>query len=140
MKTILITFLIFSYQLFANELQWVDEQIDAIKPPREGISTSEIDSIKNPFLTLEKKKVKSLKEASNSTRTKHSIAKKEIKLLLEAIINQSALINGKWYNLNDKVDKYSISKIDRNMVLLSYKKKHLLLSTKTKNKNLRFKK
>jgi len=140
MKTLFISLLLL-YTLGANELQWVDEQINAIKPPREGISKEKTSAIKNPFTSLSKiqKESDKSKHAFNKNGS-NTLAKKEIKLSLDAIINKSALINGKWYKLNDRIAKYTVSSIDRDIVLLSFKKKTLLLTTKTDNKNLKFKK
>ncbi len=133
MKILLILLLILSYELNADELEWVDEQINAIKPPRNGISKSKIDIIRSPF-NLKKKPVEVILDKDMNV-----VAKKEITLSLHAIINKSAFINEKWYKLNDKIDKYTITSIERTIVLLSFKKKTLLLSIKSKNKNLKFK-
>lgn len=145
MKNILILILILSYQLSADELKWVDEQINAIKPARDGIQKSKINAIKSPFIFLIKKeKTKDTapsKKASNITETSSNVlVKKEIILSLNAIINKSALINEKWYKIHEKVGKYTIISIERGLVILSFKKKKLILSIKTDNKNLKFKK
>ena len=149
MKNLLLAVaLIISLSLSANELQWVDEQIQAIKPPRSGISKSKVNSIKDPFIFLKKeKKVKEGKTARNTTNntkkvvsatSKNSISKKVTSFSLDAIINKSALINGKWYKINTKVGKYTLSSVDKTSVILSYEKKQLLLSTATQNKKLKF--
>lgn len=148
MKTLIITtLLMLSINLVANELKWVDEQIEAIKPPRSGISKAKINTVESPFIFLGKNKkdikskaIRRSAKSSTSSRTKRNkIYKRSKKLVLSAIINQSALINKKWYKLNDKVGKYTLSSISRTSVILSYKKKELLLSTNTKNLNLKFK-
>ena len=150
MKTLIITtLLMLSINLVANELKWVDEQIEAIKPPRSGISKEKINTVQSPFIFLSNKKDKSKATSSSKKRAykasassgtrKNKIYKRSKKLVLSAIINQSALINKKWYKLNDKVGKYTLSSISRTSVILSYKKKELLLSTNTKNSNLKFK-
>ena len=145
--TVLI-FLFSSIVLIANELKWVDEQIEAIKPPRDGISSSKINMVGDPFVFLKKNKDKTKKSklASKSKRSlnksssnSNKVAKKSRVLVLDAIINNSALINGKWYNLKDRVGKYTLSSVDRTDIILSYKKKKLLLTTNSKNKNLKFK-
>ncbi len=146
MKTLPIILLL-SLNIFANELQWVDEQIEAIKPPRDGIRSSRINAVKTPFISLTKdedkkdnaqKKVNKNPSSIALTNTKKVIQKSRA-LSLKAIINSSALINGKWYKLYDKVGKYTLTKVDRTGITLSYKKKKLILSTNTKNKNLKFK-
>ena len=146
MKTLFIP-LILSLSLFANELQWVDKQIQAIKPPREGISKTKINATKSPFIVLKKIPKEKLSSTQNSSKTskltkniKASKTRKKSKiLLLDTIINKSARINGKWYKSNEKIGKYTITNIESRTVTLSYKKKILILSTMSKNKNLNFK-
>ena len=149
MKTLLtLTLLVLSINLVANELKWVDNQIQAIKPPRSGISKVKINTVKSPFIFLNKKEDKS-KARSNSKRRvastsssktrKKKTYKRSKRLVVTAIINNSALINKKWYKLNDKVGKYTLTSISRTEVILSYKKRRLLLSTNTLNPNLKFK-
>jgi len=43
--------LLIAAQLFSNELTWVDEQVEAIKPARIGVSQKEISKIKDPFIS-----------------------------------------------------------------------------------------
>jgi hypothetical protein len=136
-----IIFLLFTINLSSDEVQWVDEQIKAIKPPREGVSDANISRLKDPFIF---KNVSSSKNgvatvAKSSKSLKYKSVKKYRKLILKTIINQSAMINGKWYKINDKVGYYTLSEIKRTSVTLSYKSKKLILSVASKNKNLKFK-
>lgn len=57
-KYLLILTLTMSTSLFANELHWVDTQVEAIKPPRKGMQTQELAGIKDPFVFLVKKEDK----------------------------------------------------------------------------------
>ena len=143
-----LLFFLLSINLLANELQWVDEQIQAIKPPRNAISAAKINAVKNPFIFLNKevKKTNSKVTAVKKLRTTNSKSVKSNKVSkttrsysLDAIINKSALINGKWYKVNNKVGKYMLSRVNTSSVILSYKKKELLLSTRSKTKKLKFK-
>lgn len=154
MKTtfILLLMLFLSHTLLATELDWVDEQIAAIKPPRKGVVVS---GVNNPFVFLNKNKPKDAKKdgatsvASGASTTPKAVieAKKEKKELtsadfaLSAIVNTSAMINGNWYKQNDIVSEYIISEIDRQFVILKNKKgdKTILLSTATKKPTLKFK-
>ncbi len=151
---IAIFFIYISIALCADELSWVDTQIDAIKPPRKGMSTSSLDKIGNPFIFLQKdeeviEKVKNNKTRVNplrSTNTKKSSkpvlrSKKELvkRLKLSAIINKSVLINNRWYNINDKIYDYTISKINKKTIILNMGKKKLVLSTEKSTKNIKFK-
>ena len=146
--TVLIL-LLSSITLFADELEWVDAQIEAIKPPRDGISSSKINAVRDPFIFLKKNKDESKKSKTGSKprsnlkklpSNANKVSKKTKVLVLDAIINNSALINGKWYRPKDRVGKYTLSNVNRTNIILSYKKKKLFLTTDSKNKNLKFKK
>ncbi|MBC8236959.1 MAG: hypothetical protein H8E76_01900 [Helicobacteraceae bacterium] len=152
MKNIpLIVSLFMFTHILANELTWVDEQIQAIKPPRDGISKSKIDMVKDPFIFLNKElKEKTSKKtltANKSIISKKSfsesktnqISKQSTSFSLDAIINKSALINGNWYKLHSKVGKYTLSAVNGTSIILSYKNKDLLLTTRSKTKKLKFK-
>jgi len=139
MKNI-ITILLFllSTQLFAkSELSWVDEQVAAIKPPREGISNQVISKLKSPFIFLHKTKVASQK-ATTSTKIYKRTRRYSSHFRLEAILNKSALINGRWYKEGVKVHGYRLKKVNLRSILLTRGKKEILLTTLSKNKNLKF--
>jgi len=154
MKTLfIVTLLLLTQSLSSSELDWVNEQVDAIKPPRSGVKNSTIARLKNPFIFLHKKgssksskTVKSkgiipngaITSSSNKTALKPKIAKRK-GLNLDAIMNRSALINGRWYKVNDKIGAYTLSSINGTSVVLSNKKKSIMLSTNSKNLNLKFK-
>ncbi len=152
MKTIFILImLLLTINLSSNELAWVDEQVEAIKPPRNGMKSRELSIIKDPFIFLSKNrtnasKKKSTKRSSTPSRAKTAVSsngkkivkKKKGSLRLTTVINTSAMINGKWYRLGDTISGYKVSKIDSTSVLLTKKSKKLLLSTNSKNKNLNF--
>jgi hypothetical protein len=143
MKTLLIVLsLLTANTLFSDELKWVNEQIEAIKPARTGVSDSKVNATTDPFLFLEKKKVSvsgktltSTSKSSSYSRTKKSYKRA---LSLDAIINESAMINGKWYELNDKVGNYTLSSVNKRNVVLQYKSSKILLSTDSKNDKLKF--
>jgi hypothetical protein len=125
----------------ANELAWVDEQVEAIKPPRKA---PKINNISNPFIFLEKNGYKKVAKAKSSkTRVKRkagsSVNSSIGRLYLDAIINSSALINGKWYKKNDKIGSYTIASIDKNFITLKKGGKKMTLSTDSKKQNLKFK-
>ncbi|MDF1877969.1 hypothetical protein JHD47_09095 [Sulfurimonas sp. SAG-AH-194-L11] len=150
MKTIVLTLSILcSSAIFANELSWVDKQVDAIKPARIGIHPSVISKLRDPFIFLEKNKTikkDTTKKAPSKTVVKQNsiaIKKQKIKtvsrvLVLSAIMNNSVMISGDWYKLGDTVNGYKISEVNRNSVLLRKHKKKLLLSTKSNTKKLKF--
>ena len=152
MKALFIIFLLLTLNLSSNELNWVDEQIDAIKPPRKGVSSYTISRLRDPFI-LKKKTIK--KEATSSTEKQKGIVpngiadsssnKTESKTFsrsgfrVSAIMNKTALINGTWYKLNDKVKGYTLSRITTSYVILTKQGKNMLLSTNSNNMNIKFK-
>ncbi len=147
---IIVSFLcLFTLALSSNELAWVDKQIDAIKPPRKGLSNSAVSNLRSPFIFL-KKSDKGVKKASTrprssrvakSSRTtvksKPKAAKKG--LYVDAIMNNSAFIGGTWYKIKDKVQGYTISNITQTSVVLTKNSKNFVLSTRSTNRNLKFK-
>jgi hypothetical protein len=136
--------------LSADELSWVDEQIEAIKPPREGVSNYEISRIKSPFVFLYKQKnLKTKQDKKNKTATRKKVvtnvskntlvkSSHHVGLRLSAIINGSALINGKWYKAGQNVYDYKVADVRLTSVLLIRGNKKLLLSTNDLKRNLKF--
>ena len=137
-----------------NELAWVNQQVEAIKPKRDGINTGLLSRLSDPFIFLDKNKTekkektttqKAVIPSSTSTVTntaaKLETAKKPSykTLTLDAVINQSVLINGEWYKLNDTVRGYTIKSISLKSATLIKNKKELVLTTNTKNSTLKFK-
>ena len=152
MKTFLIlSFFIFTIHISADEVTWINEQIEAIKPPRSGVSSAEINSLKDPFIFLGKNTSKGTSASNKNLATRStgskagSTAKRGSRyrtskaFKLDVIINSSALINSKWYKLNEKINGYTVSEISRNSVLLTNKGKKILLSTKSNILNLKLK-
>ena len=130
--------------LFSNEVEWVDKKIDAIKPPRLGISVSNVNKVEDPFIDYKGKKA--LKKSSKRTYKKKSrkaysskpVYKKIPKFSVDAIINKAAFINRKWHKVGAKIDSFTITDIERTRVELSYKNQTYFLSTEKKNKKLKF--
>jgi len=155
MKTLNITLLLSSLivaTITANELKWVDKQIEAIKPAREGISNKRISSLKDPFIFLIdneiKKKdnskiiIKRKKYTKNNTKPKYYKAKAvqtNIKFKLEAVINKTALINTKWYKIGEKIKTYTLKEVNLHQVVLTKGSSIIVLSTNTQNRTLKFK-
>lgn len=145
---IILLTLLLSNNLFASELNWINEQIEAIKPPRKGVIVA---AIEDPFVFLEKNMSKekdtkktTIKSAALKSNNTTEEPKQEITTVanfdLTAIINSSAMINGNWYKVNDTIKGYNISEINRDNVILKKDKNLILLSTTTTNKQtLKFK-
>ena len=133
----LFSILFIATQLFSNQLAWVDEQIEAIKPARVGISDKEISKIKDPFIFLHKKDSKKIKKTLSATRYKKVLRHRHIYLKLDAILNKSAMINGKWYKEGSYVHGYKLVKVNRKSILLIRKNKKLLLSTVSRSNKIK---
>lgn len=166
MKTILISLFAASTLIYANDqqidLSWVDKQVEAIKPPRDGESNRNISRIKNPFIFLKKNSLKKDEDKDISSKSSRSplIVNTEVKsatsssgsikpkpvvyskgsFVLSAIINNSAMINGKWYKLGDVVNDYKIINVDNKTVTLKNNANTKVLTTASKNSKLKFKK
>ncbi|MCF6310119.1 MAG: hypothetical protein L3J19_06580 [Sulfurimonas sp.] len=152
MKTILIiaTTFFLSGTIYATELSWVDEQIEAIKPARKSVK---IRGINDPFVFLrknkaEKKGMKSGKRRATSSAgtkkasSKSSIVTNKVKASafdLSTIINSTAMINGSWYKKDAKIKGYTVIEVTKTFVILKKGDKKLILSTNIKNPNLKFK-
>ncbi len=139
--------LLLAIGLNANELGWVDKQIEAIKPAREGVSSSVIADLDDPFIFYKKKISKkvykqkarySASKTNNSTSTTYSGTNLS-GFSLKAIMNKSALINGKWYKESEKIGRYNLSAINTTSVVLTRNGKKSLLYMSDKNNNLKFK-
>ncbi len=136
--SLLISLFLLSITLSSDELSWVDEQVEAIKPARSGIDVATISALSDPFISKEEIKAEAVKTSKSSS--KKTYRAKRSRLYLKAIMNNTALINGKWRKLNDKIGSYKISKIAETSVTLTRGSKKITLSTNSRVKNLKFKK
>ena len=157
MKILLLIYILSVSVLLADELSWVDEQVNAIKPNRNGVSNAKISKLRSPFIYLKKNMSKKDLGASSSTakvtadrtttssssrkstRTVSSIKTANGILYLSVIINSAALINDVWYKLGDTFSGYTIVKVSRTSVTLRKKKKTTVLTTKSEFNKLKFK-
>lgn len=136
----------------SSDLNWVDEQIEAIKPPRKSVK---VTSLGTPFVFLKKNKpaekkgskaaprgdarVASATAAKKTASTAEASVEKKRYLVLSAIMNASALIDGSWYKKSDKIDNYTVTDVSKDSVTLTHGEKVLVLSTASKNPNIKFK-
>ncbi len=51
----------------------------------------------------------------------------EKKLVLQAIVGKSVLVNGYWFKIDDKIDSFILKKIEKNSILLENRFKKLVL-------------
>ncbi len=141
MKNLLYAFTpLLIIQLYgASDLKWVDEQVNAIKPARSGISNTYIDQLKNPVKLIEPKEIVNkdgtISLSNGMPKAVHKIRLKP--LTLETIINDNAYINGKWYTLNDKIRGKKITSIDKHYIILKDKKREIRLFVNSKNDKIK---
>ena len=158
-NSIIILSVLLSASLLSNELSWVDEQVQAIKPARNGMDKRSVAVIRDPFIFLEKNRLTKREKNTTSVSPSPSPIKRDASstthntttktnnvyvanamLSLEMIINSSVMINREWYKVGDTVSGYTIKKINHNSVLLVKNNKKLLLSTRSDSKKLKFQK
>jgi len=144
-KLYIILALLFTTQLMAaNELSWVDQQIEAIKPPRVGLDLKKLTKVHDPFIYLRKKSKKKSgasrgKKRYTASKTKKIVKRKPFRITLNAILNKSAMINGKWYRVGATVYGYKLAEVNHNQILLTKNNKKILLSTKSKSIDIKSK-
>ena len=105
-----------------NEVKEYDRIFEKIAEKRVGVDGLTIDKLSNPFIVSTNEL--DISDANTSTG--------ESAYLLEATINQKAKINGTWYNIQDTINTWKITKISRNSVILQNEteKKEIFIRTK----------
>ncbi len=111
MKKALFTAILIT-KIFSLDIEHLIKKIENLEKVKEKEPIAKIKY--DPFFPdIQKKK------------TKHFKAKKTLKL--EAILNKTAFINGKWRKEREKVEGFEIIKIDKDKVLLKKGKKRVIL-------------
>lgn len=111
--------------LYQNKsLSWVNAQVQAIQVPRIGVSESYIESIHNPFVFTY-----TVKKGHKLIHKKYKRYYRHIRpLQLMMIINNKAMINGRWYGLHNWLRGYKIVSITSTGVALKNRYKFIRLS------------
>lgn len=132
-----------------KELAWVDEQIQAILPSRIGVADGFINSLNDPMKyqsgvpegdTRGMKLLAPPRLGSMPMLPGIPIVPKIVEepLRLQGLMNKSALINGKWYRINDTVRSYTLAEIKPSSILLSGAKgQKLILFISKQNTNIK---
>lgn len=106
------------------EMEHYDQLFSAINEQRNGLSESELKSLSDPFL-----KIKNTNHDNNGSLDET--------FDLQAIFNNKAKINGKWYQAKDNVGEYELANIKSEGVTLINKDEKIDLNlTKGANKNV----
>lgn len=105
-----------------NEVKAYDQIFEKIAEKRLGVDAIDIERTENPFIIQY--------ESINNIDGNQSEA--ALILVLEATFDQKAKINGIWYKKNERVTSYTLTKIERNRVILrnESEKKELYIRTK----------
>lgn len=133
-KLLKFSFLLFCLLTFSyanSDLNKIDSIIEKIKIKRVGLQKKQIYSLKDPFFYDKKTvlKIKHKKYKKNAYRTYYR---------LQAIINNRAKINRKWYKIGNKIGGYKLYEICSNCVKLKKRGKTLTLYLyKTKNRHIK---
>lgn len=132
-----------------KELAWVDEQIQAILPARIGVADGYINSLNDPIKYVSSKPILATngiklllppKLGSMAMLPGMPIVAKVVEepLRLQGLMNKSALINGKWYHINDTVRSYRLAEIKPSSILLAGAKgQQLILFISKQNTNIK---
>ena len=67
-NSILLLSMFMSAALLSDELSWVDEQVQAIKPARQGMQNHNLNIIKDPFIFLAKNRGEDILNPPNKRR------------------------------------------------------------------------
>ncbi len=85
--------------------------VHKIRDKRKGIDMSQLEYTENPFVSVQK-------DDNQTTTVVFKPKKVEIKLSVDAVINQKARINGKWMEVGDTIADYNVSHIASGVVTL----------------------
>jgi len=113
----------------------IDDIVNKIKKDRvSNINKKELLSVKSPLVKMVKIDKNSTKD---SNKTGSAIVLKKESFSLNAIMNNSALINGKWYKKGEKIYSYVIEDIMDDSVYLKDRNKTKIIFFKPINNKIK---
>jgi len=127
MKNILFMTLITSTIYADLSMDQIRDMVQKIHDRRDGVSIEKLKDTKEPFVRLE--------EENNITTFVIPMDKEDTQMSLNAILNETAYINGEWKGLDDTVGGYTLKYIGKRGVVLRNDKqiKKLFLHEKREN-------
>ena len=144
MKHLLIISIIVAALNAGQQLAWVDQKIQEIKPERTGMNSSITKRLRDPFIYLKvEKKLEDAKVSSKTnslSKTPEEIAKiksSEEPLKLIMVMNSSALINGEWYKKGSDIRAYKLIEVTSSYVTLKNAKKEKRIFLNEKNPDIK---
>ena len=128
MKNIILAITIMTSIIYADlSMDQIRNMVQNIHDKREGISLEKLKGTQDPFVRLQ--------EENNVTTFVIPVEKEDSKLVLNAILNKTAFINGKWRGIDDNISGYTLKYIGKKGVVLRNDNqiKKLFLHTKREN-------
>lgn len=128
MKNIVLMVTVMVSTIYADlSMDQIRQMVQKIHDPREGISLETLKETQEPFVRLQ--------EENNVTTFVIPIDKKVTKIVLNAILNKTAFINGKWRGIDDNISGYTLKYIGKKGVVLRNDNqiKKVFLHTKREN-------
>jgi len=128
MKNIVLMVTVMVSTIYADlSMDQIRQMVQKIHDPREGISLETLKETQEPFVRLQ--------EENNVTTFVIPIDKKVTKIILNAILNKTAFINGKWRGIDDNISGYTLKYIGKKGVVLRNDNqiKKVFLHTKREN-------
>ncbi len=122
MKKLTLILIVLLQALGAEDINsvWIDNMVEEIKPSRKGVDTALLERLKNPFIMVKEVKTKEGKIVKVVTKGKYRARgyRGAMRFKLYATMNRSAKINNRWYQLNKKINGYTLKKITKEYVTL----------------------
>jgi len=115
--------------------QWIDQAVEEIRPPRQGVDELSLQKISNPFvygITKDKIVIKrKVKFKKTKYRTKSHFR-------VTALLNNSAKINNRWVHIGKRIGGYTLSQIAKEYVILQKaNKKPIKVYINRKNRRIK---
>jgi len=98
----------------SRDFELIDKLVREIKKERTGLNEKELKNIKNPFVCY-------IKNSSKKEKKSFLVKSSQIKnrdFRLNAIINNKAKINNKWYKIGSNIDNYKIVLLNNQCIKL----------------------
>lgn len=118
------------------DMKWVDDEVAAIKPPRKGVTADALSGLHNPFADALLLNQPPQEEGAAPAMPVPTPADNTNFNLFAVMNAQKALIDGTWYQVDDKVHGYTVDKIGNDSVSLKKKRRKIELTLKAQNENI----
>ncbi|WP_456428420.1 hypothetical protein [Nitratifractor sp.] len=131
MKSVISVFLLFAISLPIQaelSVKRIGMMVEKIQSKRIGKHSIDFIKVPSVFVVIPS-------EENRSKRPMIRMPSETTRLVLKAIVNDRAFINGKWVGLGDKVLGYRVEKIEDNKVLLKKDNKSVRLYFRERNES-----